>query len=86
MPTDQPPESELRPSEKPLLRANPLMPPNYGEGHRPLPNLAAIVEADERKKVMMAQFKSEQALKRRGAIASSVPASVSCSDIHRRTR
>lgn len=49
MPTDQPPESELRPSEKPLLRANPLMPPEYGEGHRPLPNLAAIIAADNDK-------------------------------------
>lgn len=86
MPTDQPQDPELKPSERPLLRANPLSPPEYGEGHRPLPNLAAIVEADELKKVMMAKFQSEQALKRRGAIASSVPASVSCSDIHRRTR
>jgi hypothetical protein len=68
------------------LRAKPLIPPEYGEGHRPLPNLAAIVKADELKKIMMAQFKSEQALKRQEAIASSAPSSVSCSDIDRRTR
>lgn len=77
---------DLKPSEKPFLKANPLVPPEYGEGHKPLPNLAAIVEADELKKVMMAKFRSEQALKRREANASPVPASVSCSDIDRRTR
>jgi len=50
VPTDQPQEPELKPSEKPLLRANPLIPPEYGEGHRPLPNLAAIIAADKEKR------------------------------------
>jgi hypothetical protein len=49
VPTDQPQEPELRPSERRLLKANPLKPPEYGEGHKPLPNLAAIIAADEEK-------------------------------------